>query len=366
VSAIDPAFGSRPAFWVGIEEELLLVDAESHQLAAVSAEVLAAVEAPADAAVHEAYAAEVELRSAPSREAGSAAAELESLRRAVRRAGGTPMGAGVHPDGDFGDAPLVAAERYRAVAEQMRGLLARTPECALHVHVAMPDADTAIRVHNALRAWLPLLQGVAANSPYWFGQESGLASTRASLVRSYPRAGVPPAFRDYDDYTTTVAAILAAGDLPDYSYLWWDVRPHPRLGSVELRTMDAQSSLDTVAGVSALAQALAKRAGEAGFADPVPPREALAESSFRASRDGIDALLHDGERLRPLREIARGALAAARPHARELGGEDALDGVERVLRDGGGAARQRAAHRRGGMPELLETLVRETTAPLRG
>jgi carboxylate-amine ligase len=205
---------------------------------------------------------------------------------------------------------------------------------------------------------------LAANSPFWHGADSGLASARAQLFRGYPRGDIPRAFASFEDFEGSVAAVVAAGDAPDYTFLWWDVRPHPRLGTVEIRAMDAQSSLATVTGLVGLIHGLARAAADA----PAPPhgwspREALMESSFRAARDGLAAtLLHDGS-LRPVHEIARAAMARARPFARELGSEDALDEVERIIEHtGGGADRQRAAFARGGMRGVLELLAAETRA----
>ena len=151
----------------------------------------------------------------------------------------------------------------------------------------------------------------------------------------------------------------AAGDFDDYTFIWWDVRAHPRFGTVEVREMDVQPSLDDAAALAALVQALAAQALES---EPPAehPAEAIAESSFRASRDGLDAtILHDGA-LRPLRDVARATVGSVAGHAREIGSDDALEGVERILREGGGAARQRATARRTAWTELLAQLVRET------
>src|ERR687895_1658834 len=198
---MDHAFGSQ--FTLGLEEELLLVDPTTHQLAPVAERVLPAMDLPLELAGYEAYAAELELRSPPCSSAGEAVEALGRVRDAARAAGGTLMGAGVHPAGALGDAQLVGEARYQQVLETMRGLIQRTPECALHVHVGMPDPETAIRVHNALRNHLPLLVGLSANSPWWFGADSGLASARYALVRAYPRRGVPRAFRDFEDFAAT-------------------------------------------------------------------------------------------------------------------------------------------------------------------
>lgn len=356
---VEHAFGSGPAFAVGLEEELLLVDPRTRALAPVAARVLAAMDLPERAAAHEVYAAEIELRSPPCARLGDAVAALASRRAAASEAGATLVGAGLHPDAAFGDAPLVDAERYRRVAREMRGLIRRTPEAALHVHVGMPDPETAIRAFNGLRAHLPVLAALSAGSPFWFGADSGMASARATLVRAYPGRGVPRAFRDFEDYADALAAAVAAGGLDDYTLLWWDVRPHPRLGTVEVREMDAQSRLDDVAALAALVQGLARHEAERPAAATVP-HEAIAWSSFRAGRDGLEASVVQDGRVTPIREVARAAVALARPHAREAGAEDALAGIERILDEGGAAARQRVAHARGGMPALLDLLVEET------
>ena len=354
---MEHAFGSD--FTVGIEEELLLVDSESRELAPVAADVLPRIDAADGTASFEAYAAQLELRSPPSVGAGEARAALAHARSAAREAGATLMGAGLHPAAPLGEVELVAEERYRKVGEEMRGLIRRTPEGALHVHVGVPDPESAIRVFNGLRARLPLLQGLAANSPWWFGRDSGMASARSALVRSYPGRGVPPAFSGFDEYAERLAATAAGGGPEDYTLLWWDVRPHPRLGTVEVREMDVQSRLDDVAALAALVRALARREADRG-PHPAVPADALAWSAFRAARDGLQArVLHDGS-LVSLLEAAAAAVEEARPYAREAGEEEALAGIERLVREGAGADRQRAAHERGGMTGLLDHLVAET------
>lgn len=355
------AFRSSRPLTVGLEEELLLVDRDSHELAPLAAEVLARMGARPDEAGHEAYAAEIELRSPPSASSARASAALAGLRARAAAAGATLMGAGIHPSARFGDAPLVDEERYRRVDDEMRGLIRRTPECALHVHVGLPDAETAVRVFNGLRVQLPLLQGLAANSPWWFGCDSGLASSRAALVRSYPGRGIPRALRDYAEWEETVAAALAAGALADYTFLWWDLRLHPRHGTVEVRELDAQSSLGQVAALAALVRALACEAAEGG-APVTPSDEALAWSAFQAGRDGVLAQIVDGGRRRPLAEVARAAVVRLRPVARRLGDEDALAGIEPLLARGGGAGYQRRIASSGGLAALLRALVDETAA----
>jgi carboxylate-amine ligase len=336
------AYGSAP--WaLGVEEELLLVDVETHQLRPVSADLLADLEIERGEAKHDLYGALVEIATPVCRDAAEAAEALGHLRSRVNRCaaahGAALFGAGIHPTATFGDVALVDLERYRRAAGAMQGLMRRTPECALHVHVGMPDAETAIRVYNALREWMPLLQALAANSPLWFGVDSGLSSARMALTRAYPGSGIQRAFRDHADWEETTAAILAAGDFADETFLWWDLRLHPRLGTVEVRSLDTQSSLAATVAIAGLVHDLARRAAEEPPVVPTPS-EALAQSSFRASRDGLGAELWDGERLRPVRELASRALLA------------------RV----GGADRQRAALKSSGVPGLLRFLVEDTAA----
>ena len=277
----------------------------------------------------------------------------------MREAGATLIGCGIHPAAPFGDAPHVPGERYEAIAASMRGFMRRTPTCALHVHVGMPDPESAIRACNGLRAYLPVLQGLAAHSPYWHGLDSGFASARAQLFRGFPRAVIPPAFAGWEEYEAYVDAWLSAGDAPDYTFLWWDLRPHPRLGTVELRAMDAQSRLGSVAGLAALVHGLALALLD-GRADPPSPGPEIIESSFRAGRDGLEATLRWDGAMRPLRELAAEAIGVAGAALRERGGDGALEEAERILREGNGADRMRAAHAAGGMRAVLERLVAET------
>ena len=358
-----PRFGTEAAFAIGVEEELILVDEGTHGLSHHAAEVLARVpDLEAGEAKPDTYAAMIELATTVLHDAGQSARALSDMRLRVRAAGATMIGTGLHPEGAYGDVVHFDAPRYDEIVDEVRGLLSRTPTAALHVHVGMPDAETAIRVCNGLREQLPLLQALAANSPFWFGRDSGLATARALLFRGFPRSEIPRAFSSYDDYAATVEGVVAAGELPDYTFLWWDIRPHPRLGTVEVRAMDSQSDLRSVAGLAALVHGLAL----AEVDDPPRDwmaREALMEASFCASRDGLRARVPMHGSLRPVPEAARAALARARPYADELGATDELEGIERILAEGNGADRQRAAYARGGMPALLEGLIDEGVRP---
>ena len=350
-------FGTGEPFTIGLEEELLLVDTETLQLAHVADRVLPGMHLSKERADHEAFLAEVEVRSEPRRTAAEAIADIAAGRAAVTTAGGTPMAVGLHPDARFGDVSLVQSDRYRRVEGEMRGLIKRTPECALHVHVAMPSPDAAVAGLMGLREALPLIGALGAGSPFWFGFDSGLASARAAIIRAYPGRGLPPRLGGWEDYLEALDAIAAGGGPKDHTMVWWDARLQPRLGTIELRELDVQTGLEQAAGVAALVHALARRAAEEPLEETAPD-QALHWSSFRAVRDGLDAELLFRGRLRPARDAVRDLLDELR------GTDDALDGVERILREGDAPKRQRAVHAEGGMPALLRHLAGETARPL--
>jgi glutamate---cysteine ligase / carboxylate-amine ligase len=349
-------FGSAEPFLVGLEEELLLVDPDTLALAHIAPEVLPGTSLPRERIDHEAFLAEIEVRSEPCGSVAEAVDQLAEGRSAARAAGATLIAAGLHPDAELFDVRLVESERYERVERQMRGLIKRTPECALHVHVGMPDPSAAVAAMNGLRDLLPLLHGLGANSPFWFGGDSGMASSRAAVIRAYPGRGIPPVLHSWDDYLAALDAVRAGGGPTDHTMVWWDARPQPRLGTVELRELDVQTDLESAAAISALARAIARRAVEDPPASPAP-EQALHWSSFRAARDGLDAEIYFEGAAHPLRDVAARVIAGVD------GADPELEGVKRIVRDGNGADRQRAAHQRGGMPGLLRYLTDVTARP---
>jgi carboxylate-amine ligase len=351
-------FGASAPLSLGVEEELLLVDAENCLVPAAEAVIAAFDPAGREQVSTEIFAAQIELKTGVCGDVGEALADLTRMRRLAVAAGARLLGSGLHPDG-AGEAELIEKERYEPVKQDLVSLLA-TPPCGLHVHVGMPDPETAVRVANALRHHLPLLQALTANSPFRDGEDSGLASARAAAVASYPRFEMPREFRDYAEFLAVADQLIAAAGVDDYTYIWWDVRPHPNLGTVEVRGMDVQAEVDANAAVAALIQALAAREIECSSA-PGLAREALEESYYQAGRYGLEArLLVDTGTALPAMDVARQTLDAVAPFARELGGEEALGEIERILREGNGADRQRRVHEREGMTGLLADLAART------
>jgi carboxylate-amine ligase len=224
----------------------------------------------------------------------------------------------------------------------------------------MPDPETAIQAFNGVRPYAPLLEALAANSPFIHGFDSGFDSGRGFQMRRYPRFEVPRAFTDFEDYVTAMECTMAAAEIADHSLVWWRLRLHPSLGTIEIRVMDSQSDLDKVAGLVALTQGLVAAAVDDAAAGEAVTWEALSESSYQAIRFGLDARLwHDG-RARPVRELARKAVERARPYAADLGSGEELAAVERILAEGNGSDMQRAAFDRDGIGGVLRFLVEDS------
>jgi carboxylate-amine ligase len=320
--------------------------------------VLAAVgDAGPGSVKSEVHACQVELITEVCASADEALESLGRLRRAVLATGVGLIGSGTHPTADEGDAEITDKERYELIHDLLGDAVA-TPVAAVHVHVGMPDPETAIRAFNGLRLYLPLLEAVGANSPFRHGRDTGLASAREITIRGWPRSGAPRAMADFADFTASTERLTRVAGVPDYTFHWWKLRPHPRLGTVEIRALDAQASPAHTGAVVAAVHSLARHAATADGADGPPP-EIVEEASFRAARSGIDALLPDAsDRLRPVGELLAEAVELARPDARELGCEERLDSLPGLLASGGGAGIQRAADERGGIEEVLRTLVR--------
>jgi carboxylate-amine ligase len=357
-----PAWGPGGEFTVGAEDEVLLVDHRGHLLGNAAGPALASVHegVPAEGAiVGEIFVDEVELQTPVCADAEELMNALAALRRSLARGGTRPMAVGVHPTAELGDAVIAASPRYDRLGAEFAGLL-RTPTAAFQVHVGLPDVDSAMLVYRALRNRLPIFRALAAGSPYWHGRDSGLACARAAIIRSYPRTTMPPALPGWQAYVDTIERQMWASEVPDYTYVCWELRPQPRLGTVELRVMDAQPCLAHAAGLAALAQGVARHAVESPDRGDLPDDIVLA-NDFAACRLGLDATIVDpvGSR-RPLLEVAAAALEDARRALAPESTDGPLEVVRALLVEPPEYARQRAMCEQQGMPALLADLVART------
>jgi carboxylate-amine ligase len=335
-------------YTLGVEEEVMLLDPAGWSLAQLSDQVLPGLSDELSPHISpETHAAVIELASGIHTDVDGVCAELESLRNRLgnelHMMGLAAAAAGTHPLSVWKETVVSGAVRYRDLGDSLRVLARREPTLALHVHVGIPVPGDAIRVLNGLRRHVPVLLALAANSPFWQGRDSGLASARTAIFQAFPRTGLPRVFEDYADYVEAVDVLIASCAVRDPSFLWWDVRLQPALGTVEVRVMDAQSTVADVAPLVALIQSLARLELEGDSSPPTPGPEVLAENRFLAARDGMDASLIDprARALVPVRETLDGLVDECRPHALALGCLGALDRVQQ-LAAANGAARQRA------------------------
>ncbi len=348
----------------------MLLQPSDWSLAQSSDEVLARLSDELSAHTSpETHAAVVELATGIHPDVEGVAEELALLRngfgRELAAMGLTAAVAGTHPLTVRAETEVSGAARYRMLDQSLRVLARREPTMALHVHVGVPAPEDAILVLNGLRRNAPVLLALSANSPFWQGRDSGFASARTVIFKAFPRTGLPRRFAGYADYVEAVDALIASGAIRDPSFLWWDVRLQPALGTVEVRVMDAQSTVSEVAPLVALIQSLARLELEGDSSPVVPGTEVLSENHFLAARDGMHARLIDptARRLIPVRELLDCVLAECRPHALALGCAGPLDRVQ-CLAAANGAERQRAfVARNGRLDELIASLADRFLAP---
>jgi glutamate---cysteine ligase / carboxylate-amine ligase len=357
-------------YTLGVEEELMLLRPDQWVLAQSSDEVLARLSAELSQRMSpETHAAVVELATGVHADVDGVIAELGGLRDRfaleLEAMGLKAAAAGTHPLTVWAETEVSGMARYRHLDDSLRVLARREPTMALHVHVGVPAAEDAIRLLNRLRSHIPVLLALSANSPFWQGRDTGFASVRTSIFGAFPRTGLPRSFVSYADYVETVDALIVAGAVPDASFLWWDVRLQPSLGTVEVRVMDAQSTVGDVAPLVAFVQSLARLELEGQASSPTPGPEVLAENRFLAARDGMNARLIDpaARSMVPVRDSLDTLLAQCRPHALALGCAGHLDRV-RWLAAATGADRQRtlAAAPRG-LDQLVAGLAGRFRAP---
>jgi carboxylate-amine ligase len=346
---------SATAWTTGIEEEVMLVSPGTWLPASRCEDVLGALPADvAECARAETHGSALELATAPSRTVGEAAGQLAGLRAALAATlddlGLRAAGSGTHPTARWEDVEVSPGARYQFVHASMRELARREPTFGLHVHVAVPDPEAALRALNAIRGHLPVLLALSANSPFWQGRDSGLASARTPVFQAFPRTGPPRWFADYADYVEAIDVLVRCDAIPEPTFLWWDARLQPRFGTLEVRIMDSQIDVADSAAIAALVQCLVRL-----DADPVDVAgEVLAENRFLAARDGMDARLVEPAMWgrRPVRERLAELVEACEPVARELGCVEELADVARLAASTG-AARQREA----GIDGIVETLA---------
>jgi glutamate---cysteine ligase / carboxylate-amine ligase len=352
-SVLDHNFGKGEPFTLGVEEEYMLLDSRTFDLVQHIDTVLAAVEGHE---LEERINAElmqsvIEIATPVCRTIGDVERELRTLRDyvvSVAHDKGLRVGsAGTHPFSLFERQRITARDRYRELVDQLQYVARRELIFGMHVHVGIDGPEKAIQVVNGLLAHIPQLLALSASSPFGRGEPTGLASTRQLIFAAFPRSGPPPRFRDYADYAEVVGQLERTGCIADYTHIWWDIRLHPRLGTIEIRICDAVTRPEDAVAIAAFCQALVKLYSErfdSGEEIASYHRILTSENKWLAARYGLEAPVIDlatGRRNRvPVALLVRRTLRDLAPHARELGSERELEGVREIVSRGNSAERQ--------------------------
>jgi carboxylate-amine ligase len=366
-----------PLYTLGIEEELMIVDAESMELVSAIEEMIAGMPSETEGDVKpELMQSVLEISTNVCRNVGEAAGQLEDLRRRVRETaesrGLTIGSAATHPFARWEEQRIVERPRYLEVVDALRFVARQELLFGLHVHVGIDEPEKAIHVANGLRVHLPILLALSSNSPFWRGVPTGLMSTRTPIFKTFPRVGVPPRYESWSDFEARVEFMVEAKAVDDYTYFWWDVRPHPKLGTVEVRVCDAQTRLEHTLGLAALVQAMCKELAEhyeAGYQLGTYPPEMLEENKWLAARYGMEGELVDlpqSSRVRAI-DLARRLVERLRSHAQDLGCEREFEAIEDLVERGTGAQRQLAVWRADrDMRSLVKKIVAATSLGVTG
>lgn len=375
-SVLEHRFGESDPYTLGVEEEYMLLDGETFDLVQHIDTVLQAIsghelEPRINAELMQSV---LEIATPVCRNAGDVQRELVKLRAYVSQVGherGMRVGsAGTHPFSLFERQRITARDRYRNLVDQLQYIARRELIFGMHVHVAVDDPEKAIQVVNGLLPQLGPLLALSASSPFWRGEPTGLASSRQMVFAAFPRSGPPPRFRDYADYAEVVGQLERTGCIADYTHIWWDIRLHPRLGTVEIRICDAITRVEDAVALAAYCQALVKQLSEQhDSGDPIPSyhRILTTENKWLAARYGLEAPVMDlgtGARNRiPVAQLIRRTLKEITPHARELGSERELEGIGEILARGNGSDRQlRVFNANRDIAEVVEEIAKATEA----
>ncbi|GAB3296613.1 glutamate--cysteine ligase [Epidermidibacterium keratini] len=366
----NPSTGSS----LGIEWELELVDRQSRELTPAAIEILEAItpegaeEHPS--AKHELLQSCIEVVTGVCQTVGEA---KEDLQRSVAEvaAAADPLGVGLmcsgtHPLSRYQDQLISPKERYQELVENMQWLARRMAIFGVHVHVGVKSKEKVIPIVNALTQYIPHFLALSASSPFWAGDDTGLASARSKIFEGLPTAGLPYQLDDWPEFELYMETLIDTKTVDSIREVWWDIRPHPNFGTIELRVCDGLPTIEEVGAVAALSQSLVTmldREIDRGYSLPKPRGWVVRENKWRAARYGLDAeIVVDNIRtLRPVREALLDLAEELMPTARRLGCEDDLASIEKIIDTGGSYQRQRRAFDESGgdVPAVVDLLLEE-------
>jgi len=367
----NPSAGSS----LGVEWELELVDLETRELASAASDILAEITpTPGEEhpkAKHELLESTVEIItgicSTVSEAREDLAGTLKEVQDAAARRGLGVMCSGTHPFSDWTEQQISPSPRYQQLVEQMQWLARRMQIFGVHVHVGVRSPDKAIPINNALMAYIPHFLSLSASSPYWVGTDTGLASARSKVFEGLPTAGLPYSLSGWDAFEDYMETLISSQTIQSIREVWWDIRPHPNFGTVELRICDGLPTLDEITVIAALSQCLVEsfdRQLDKGYTLPQPRMWLVRENKWRAARYGLDAEIvvdDKGNTVQPVRQAILDLAEELVPVARKIGCEDELAQVEQLLEVGASYQRQRAvaAQNDGDLKAVVDSLLLE-------
>ncbi|MBL7501720.1 glutamate--cysteine ligase [Frankia sp. CNm7] len=368
-------FSASPRTSLGIEWELELVDLQTRQLRGAATEILeefAAKVGDQDAAKakHELFESTIEVITGVCDSVPQALADLtgtiDVLRGLAERRGIGLMCSGTHPISEYNAQAVSVNDRYYRLVDNMQWLARRLLIFGVHVHVGVRSKDKAFPIVNALMSFIPHFLALSASSPYWLGRDTGLASSRSKIFESLPTAGLPYQLTDWPQFERFMETLVTSGTIESIREVWWDIRPHPNFGTVELRICDGLPTLQEVGAVAALAQCLVDQMNtqlDRGYTLPVPRRWVVQENKWRAARYGLDAEILVDERgnTRPVRAELADLVDDLLPVAHRLGCAAELSDIPAIMNAGASYERQRSVARRAGgdLSHVVDTLLEE-------
>jgi glutamate---cysteine ligase / carboxylate-amine ligase len=351
---------AAPDFTIGIEEEYLLVDPATRDVARdPPADLVAQTEAalakrgmPGQVSP-EFLRAQIEVQTRVCTSVADARAQLVTLRKTVAEVAGrhglAPIAASTHPFAEWRGIGATDRERYRALERDLQGVGRRLVICGLHVHVGIADEELRVDLMNQAGYFLPHLLALSTSSPFWRGEDTGLASYRVAIFNELPRTGLPDHFESWGEYRRQVDRLVAAGLIDDASKLWWDIRPSARFPTLEMRVTDMCTSLDHAISIAALYRSLISMLWRLKTANQrwrIYPHMLVKENRWRAQRYGTDEGLVDFGKghVVPMAALVEEMIALVRQDAERLGCLAEVENVRNILREGTSAHRQRRAY----------------------
>ena len=367
-------FNSSAGASLGIEVEFWLVDRDTRELAGQSTPILAEIGAghphgEHPKAKHELFECIVEIITGICTTTAEAKADLGAtlaeLGEAAARRNLAVCSSGAHPFSDWSSQTVSDNPRYHELVEEMAWMAERLLICGVHFHVGVKSPEKAVAIANAVSGYIPHLLALSASSPYWRGHDTGLASSRSKVFEGLPTAGLPEQITNWDEFETFMGTLVSAESIKTIREVWWDIRPHPDFGTVELRMSDAIPTLREIVSLAALGQSLVHhfdRLIDQGHSLPLPREWLLRQNKWRAARHGIgaDLIVDESGTTRPLPDLVSELIAELEPVAADLSCSDELAGIGEILTAGPSYIRQRQIVGRGGrLTDVVDALVDE-------